>query len=803
MPGSKSARNSTSTDDFDVGSQIPGAFPEPTTPAFSTQQSLSQALHARRAEYTEPRKIRIKIGTWNVAALKGTEQDLAGWFIEGRGVEEALTGLQISSQDDLHSVHGSESFPKPAPGHRKEAVEAQEDRRSSSTPTLPKNDSGSEPAGKEIGLYVLGLQEIVDVSSPTEALRPYTDPGPANKFKRHIEDALPLGYSLIAETQLIGLLLLIYASPSVAQDVKAVSTTSVGTGVMGYMGNKGAVTARIVLGETTRIVFVDCHLAAGADKVALERRNWDAAQIATRTRFDPIEDIAGIYQSTGETIGEEDFAFWFGDLNYRLEGMPGEDIRRLLMLHTRNEYDVEHSKSVAKIDEEISETGSISESAKTERNSRKSAESSRSSTSGNESNESDPDENGDHEELNPIPLQATIQSLLPHDELHQQIKARKAFHDGWMEGPIRFLPTYKYDVGSVGMFDSSDKKRCPSWCDRILYRTRHAYLAYHEQAKAEEEAKKRDEEMKAQGVDKAADDENVLFDYDPEEDGQEYNEDAYTQEPQTTSTKEGFEDEIQLEYYLAHQRVLSSDHKPLDAIFSLKYDAVIPDAKARIHQEVVRELDRAENEGRPTITVIVDKPYSEEDPDGSQDDSIGAVNFGTVHVGEKKRRTITVANTGAVPATMSFVDRPVTSDQVQGPHPVWLSVQWDREPDPRAKKSKDPPSYTIEPGDACNIELTVRVEIMELIKNLNEGTAKLDDVLILRVKDGRDHFLPVQGKWVHSGLERASEKMKGLAEGSIRKLQNQRPEGSSSPGIGGGSSPSSRSGSRTTMTNSP
>lgn len=789
MPGD-SARTSTSTDDFDIESHIPGAFPETPsrTPAFSTQQSLSEALYNRRSEYTRPRNVRIKIGTWNVAALKGTEKDVAGWFIEGRGIEEALTG------DDLNPDN---QVPKD-----KETVEVQEQRRSKHQPTIPKNDAGGEPAGEEIGLYVLGLQEVVDISSPVESLRPYTDPGPANKFKYHVADALPLGYSLVAEQQLLGLLLLIYASPSVSQDVKAVSTTSVGTGVMGVMGNKGAVTARIVLGETTRIVFVDCHLSAGADKASLDRRNWDTAQITSRTRFDPIDDILGISQSTGETIGEEDFAFWFGDLNYRLEGMPGEDIRRLLMLHTRNEYDIGQSKSATKIDDEISETESMSESTKSERSSRKSGESSRSSTPTKATNgPSVENEDVAHEELNPMSLQATIQSLLPHDELHQQMRTHKAFYDGWKEGPIRFLPTYKYDVGSVGMFDSSDKKRCPSWCDRILYRTRRAYQAYQDQAEAVEEARKRDEEMKAQSTDEAADDENVLFDYDPEEDAEEYNEELYTQEPQTTVTKEGFEDEIQLEYYVAHQRVLSSDHKPLDAIFNLKYDAVIPETKARIHQEVVRELDRAENEGRPTITVIVDKPYNEDDLDGSQDDSIGAVNFGTVHMGERKHRTITVANTGAVPATMTFVDRPVSNDQVQGPHPIWLSVHWDREPDPRTKKSKEPPSYTLEPGDACIIELTVRIEIAELIKSLNEGTTKLDDILILRVKGGRDHFLPVQGKWVHSGLERASDKMKGLAEDSIRRLQHQRPEGSSSPKLGNENRPDSRGTSRTAMTN--
>ncbi|GJN88522.1 hypothetical protein Rhopal_001488-T1 [Rhodotorula paludigena] len=66
--------------------------------------------------------------------------------------------------------------------------------------------------------------------------------------------------------------------------------------------------------------------------------------------------------------------------------------------------------------------------------------------------------------------QDQIPSLLAHDELSLQRTSNPSFRlRDFCEAPIDFPPTYKYDRGT-GRYDSSEKQRTPSWCDRILWR---------------------------------------------------------------------------------------------------------------------------------------------------------------------------------------------------------------------------------------------------------------------------------------------------------------------------------------------
>jgi hypothetical protein len=727
---------------------------------------------------------------------------LGAWFVNGKGVEEQLSGVKISSSDFDSSPEGSQT--QGSQSSPKESVEAQEVRRSRKESTVPKNDKGVVPGGEEIGLYVLGLQEVVDLTSAREYVgRVYTDPGPTARWRRALSEALPKGYELVAEQQLSGLLLLIFASASVAPTISSVSTVSVGTGIMGYLGNKGAVSTRIVLGETTRLVFVNSHLASGNEPAHLERRIWDVQQVLQRTHFEPIS-WGGVLDDTHEGIGEEDFAFWFGDLNFRLDGLPGDDIRRLLMLHTKGEYDV-GGKSRNKIEGELGDADGPIVIRSIESDDESEEEESRTSSNFDQGDDSstslpDPDDFVQDPSQDPASLQATLDSLLPHDQLKHVMKKKKAFHDGWREGPITFLPTYKYDVGSMGMFDSSEKKRAPSWCDRILFRTRRDKLEYDGKSQEEELARIKDEEMKARGIDHAGDDEDVLFDYNPDEDGtdesptkndyDEYDE-GEVEQPEEVITKEGYVDRIQLDMYTSHQRVLSSDHKPLDAVFTLEYDAVIPELKSKIQQEVARELDRAENEGRPGITVVVDIPQEPDNPAQAssspiQEQSTSAaegVDFGAVAFQRKKIRSLTIANTSQVQATFAFVDRPSVQDEGDRIAPPWLSVCFvgsETDEDERVARALKR-EVTLEPGDAVNATLEVFVSDTTQVRALNEGTTQLDDILVLRVTDGRDHFIPIRATWLQSCFCRSIDELIRVPEGGVRALLPRRNGASGGP----------------------
>lgn len=723
---------------------------EPSDLVLSTPQSLSRAVYARRAEYTRPRRMRLKVGSWNVAACPGTDKDLAAWFIDGKGLDANVASPGLSQSPAVETEH-PDGATHQSPG------------------------SARVVGGDQVDLYVLGLQEVVTLNPVTQYV--YSDSNPTDKWRLALEAALPAGYQFVGSEQMSGLLLLMYASPALASCVANVSTKAVGTGVGGWFGNKGATAARVVLGETTRMVFVNSHLSSGNDPATVERRCWDARTILDRTRFDPAIIPGRDEQDDEDRIGSEDFAFWFGDLNFRLDGIPGDDIRRLLTLHTKGEYDVGRAKSRDLDGEEaiiVSRTSDSSDeqtddaSART-RSTEQSSDDDDESLSLPDPDDFDPDPHDD-----PASLQATLDSLLPHDQLLRVRKEGKLFHDGWHEGPITFLPSYKYDVGTVGLFDSSEKKRAPSWCDRIMYRTKRDKQEHERKLKEEEEARKRDEEMTSRGIDHAGDDDEVLFDYDPESDGDaapagkpglDYDEyDENGEDAAADAVVADALDRVSLNLYTSHQRITSSDHKPLVAVFELEFDAVVPELKADVYAQVARELDRAENEGRPSITIVRE----------GQESSHDLVDFGQVSFMQRQAAYFTIANTGGVPATICFVENPSAEGTDDGASDLarWLTTSLDQTVSGDDSNEGNPEDagkdVVLEPGETVSATLGVCIDKVSQARALNKGQGKLEEVVVLRVAQGRDHFLPVRATWAPTCVGRSIDELIRVPDGGLR-----------------------------------
>jgi hypothetical protein len=61
-----------------------------------------------------------------------------------------------------------------------------------------------------------------------------------------------------------------------------------------------------------------------------------------------------------------------------------------------------------------------------------------------------------------------FEELLKNDQLLIEKQNFNIFN-GFKEGVIKFLPSYKFDIGT-NFYDTSEKKRIPAYTDRIFYK---------------------------------------------------------------------------------------------------------------------------------------------------------------------------------------------------------------------------------------------------------------------------------------------------------------------------------------------
>ncbi|KAG5837500.1 hypothetical protein ANANG_G00239930 [Anguilla anguilla] len=152
------------------------------------------------------------------------------------------------------------------------------------------------------------------------------------------------------------------------------------------------------------------------------------------------------------------------------------------------------------------------------------------------------------EEVKELVKQQNWEVLTAMDQLLEQKEAGSIFK-GYIEGPIDFAPTYKYDFMS-DVYDTSEKCRVPAWTDRVLWKRT------------------------------------------------QWNFENSVEEVNLVNTAQHGGSPGTLLYY-GRAEIKTSDHRPVVAIMDVDVLEVDPEARRRVYEEVIAA------QGPPDGTVLV------------------------------------------------------------------------------------------------------------------------------------------------------------------------------------------------------
>ena len=322
---------------------------------------LHNSMNSSSSDYEEQELINIFCGTWNVNS-RTSDEDISGWLIP-------------------------ENFKQLA------------------------------------DIYAVAFQEIVDLNPYNVAFDDSMSSARSDYWIFKVGSVLNkthFTFSLIQETRMVGILLVVFVRDFLIPVVSDIRGAVVGTGFMGFYGNKGGVAIRLNINESS-ICFVSSHLAASRNNV--KGRHRDYFQIIEELIFAPVKvplsrlasavNSKNCYQGRPWCAAEKnlekslsllqhDIIFWIGDVNYRID--KSINIEEIYSRIHENDYAY----------------------------------------------------------------------LLERDQLNIERLNQRVFV-GFRESAITFPPTYKFQRG-CNLYErrQGKKQRAPAWCDRVLWGGNHA-----------------------------------------------------------------------------------------------------------------------------------------------------------------------------------------------------------------------------------------------------------------------------------------------------------------------------------------
>uniref|UniRef100_A0A671Q5W7 phosphoinositide 5-phosphatase n=1 Tax=Sinocyclocheilus anshuiensis TaxID=1608454 RepID=A0A671Q5W7_9TELE len=191
-------------------------------------------------------------------------------------------------------------------------------------------------------------------------------------------------------------------------------------------------------------------------------------------------------------------------------------------------------------------------------------------------------------------------------------------------------------------------------------------------------------------------------------------------------------------HYRSHMELKTSDHKPVSSLFSIGVKMVIEQRYKKVFEEIVRDMDRMENDFLPSLS-LTQREFT----------------FENVKFRQFQRQSFLITNDGQVACTFAFIPK-LNDSQYCKP---WLRAE--------------PSEGVLDPNEAMEIFLEVYVS-KDSVTLLNSGEDKIEDILVLHLDRGKDYFITVAGNYLPScfgtSLETLCRMKKPIREIPITKL---------------------------------